>query len=71
MANKQNVGKIRDIRLVKDRKTGKSRGMAFVEFYFPEAVHKAMQISQKKFMGQVIQIAPARNDRERAKKIRK
>lgn len=59
------------MRLVKDKKTGKSRGIAFVEFYFPESVQKVMQIGQKKFMGQVVQVAPARNDKERTKKIRK
>lgn len=56
---------------MKDRKTGKSRGIAFVEFYLPESVQKALQIAQKKFMGETIHIAPARNDKDRTKKIKK
>ena len=57
--------------MVKDRKTGKSRGIAFVEFYYPESVQKAIQIGQKKFMGQSLHIAAARSDKDRSKKIKK
>lgn len=59
------------MRLIKDKRTGRSRGLAFVEFYFPESVAKSVQISQKKFMGQLIQIAPARSDKDRHKRIKK
>jgi len=35
------TGKIRDIRIVKDPKTGKSKGISYVEFYDIESVPKA------------------------------
>jgi RNA recognition motif-containing protein len=37
---KGNVGKIRDIRIIKDPRTNRSKGIAYVEFYYQESVFK-------------------------------
>jgi RNA-binding protein 39 len=42
---KAGVGKVRDIRLIKDSRSGKSKGIAYVEFYTPESVLMAMALS--------------------------
>lgn len=39
------VGKIRDVRLIRDQRSGKSKGIAYVEFYTPESVLMAMAMS--------------------------
>lgn len=33
-----NIGKIRDIRLIRDQRSGKSKGVAYVEFFDAEGV---------------------------------
>jgi len=38
----ENCGKIRDIKVVRDPKTGRSKGIAYVEFYSPDSVLKAL-----------------------------
>ncbi len=42
--NKAAVGKIRDIRIIRDAKSGRSKGVAYVEFYTSESVEKALTI---------------------------
>lgn len=42
---KTGVGKIRDVRLIRDQRSGKSKGISYVEFYTPESVFMAMALS--------------------------
>lgn len=59
------VGPVRDIRIIRDASTKKSKGMAYVEFYSPESVQNAIAL-KKKLMGHVILIAPPYADKNRA-----
>ena len=63
---KANVGKIRDVRLIKDQKTNKSKGVAYVEFYTPESVLLAMALSGQPLLGlpMIIQASQAEINRQ-------
>jgi len=39
------VGKVRDVRVIRDPKTFKSKGVAYVEFYTPDSILKSMALS--------------------------
>lgn len=45
----QGCGKIADIRIIKDPKSNKSKGVSYVEFYTPESIQKALLQSDKPF----------------------
>jgi RNA-binding protein 39 len=47
--SKAACGKIRDIRIIRDARSGKSKGVAYVEFYTSEAVQKALTLSERPF----------------------
>lgn len=65
---KANVGKVRDVRLIKDQKTGKSKGVAYVEFYTPESVLLAMALTNQPLLGlpMIIQASQAEINRQAA-----
>ena len=60
------VGKVRDIRIIRDIKTGSSKGVAYVEFYSPDAVLRSMTLSGQMINGQSIIIQPSEAYRNRA-----
>jgi RNA recognition motif-containing protein len=39
------VGKIRDVKVIRDTKNNLSKGVAYVEFYTPDSVLKSMALS--------------------------
>jgi RNA-binding protein 39 len=43
------MGKIRDIRIIKDARSGKSKGVAYVEFYTSDSVQKALTMGDRPF----------------------
>ncbi|MCB0369274.1 MAG: hypothetical protein KDD45_07405 [Bdellovibrionales bacterium] len=47
--NKYNCGKIRDIRIIRDARSGRSKGVAYVEFYNAESVQKALTMTDMPF----------------------
>jgi len=47
--NKNTCGKIRDIRIIRDARSGRSKGVAYVEFYNAESVQKALTMSDMPF----------------------
>lgn len=59
-------GKIHDIRIVRDPKSGKSKGLAYVEFYFPDAVAKALELHNKELEGYKVQITRSFAEKNRA-----
>ena len=63
---KANVGRVRDVRLIKDTKTGKSKGVAYVEFYTPESVLLAMALTNQPLLGLplIIQASQAEINRQ-------
>ena len=42
-------GKIRDIRIIRDVRSGRSKGIAYVEFYNAESVQKALTMTDMPF----------------------
>lgn len=42
-----NCGKVRDIRIIRDQRTMKVKGLAYVEFFTPESVLMALACSGK------------------------
>ena len=66
-------GKIRDIRIIKDGRSGKSKGVAYVEFYTSESIQKALtlgdrpfKLKERQFMGLKIQHSQAEKNRAAA-----
>jgi len=60
------VGKVRDVQIVRDQRSGKSKGVGYVEFYSPESVLLAMALSGSKLMGQEIVVQASQAEKNRA-----
>ncbi|KAK5666686.1 hypothetical protein BDV3_006033 [Batrachochytrium dendrobatidis] len=58
-------GKVRDASLVIDKHTGRSKGVAYVEFYEVEAVSKALEMTGQKLLGIpiIVQLTEAERNR--------
>lgn len=63
---RHDCGKIRDIRIIRDSRTGKSKGVAYVEFFSVESVNKAIGQSGKELDGQKVKIQPSQAEKNRA-----
>jgi len=61
-----NCGSIRDIRIIKDPRTGKSKGVAYVEFYTQESVVKAIAMNGRELNGHVVKVQPSQAEKNRA-----
>ena len=46
---KEQCGKVRDIRIIKDPRSLRSKGVAYVEFYTSESVQKALRTNGRFF----------------------
>ena len=57
---------MRDVRIVRDQSSGRSKGVAYVEFYTPESVLMAMTLTGTKFMGQEIVVQASQAEKNRA-----
>lgn len=62
----QDCGKIRDIRIIKDPRTGKSKGIAYIEFYGLDSVNRAIALSGKEVDGCKVKIQPSQAEKNRA-----
>ncbi|XP_077502992.1 RNA-binding protein 39-like protein Caper isoform X1 [Amblyomma americanum] len=60
------VGKVRDVRLIMDNKTRRSKGIAYVEFLDVESVPLAMGLNGQKLFGIPIVVQPTQAERNRA-----
>jgi RNA-binding protein 39 len=60
------VGKVRDVKIIRDTRTGKSKGVAYVEFYTPDSVLKSMTLSGQMINGQAISVQPSQAEKNRA-----
>merc|ERR1719316_1053853 len=40
-----NAGKVRDVQIIRDARTGRSKGLAYIEFYLQESTLKALALS--------------------------
>lgn len=61
---KKKVGKIRDIKIIRDSKS-KSKGVAYVEFYDKEAVENTIALSGSVICGNEILIQPSQAEKNR------
>jgi RNA-binding protein 39 len=60
------VGKVRDVKVIRDTRTSKSKGVAYVEFYTPDSVLKSMTLSGQMINGQAISVQPSQAEKNRA-----
>eukprot|EP00434_Breviolum_minutum_P032656 symbB.v1.2.028881.t1/scaffold3105.1/size63465/1 len=54
----KNAGKVRDVQIIRDARTGRSKGLAYVEFYLQEATLKALALSGQPIKGQAVRVQP-------------
>jgi len=59
-------GKIRDIRIIRDPKSSKSKGIAYVEFYYPDAVANALNMNKKELLGYKVDVTLSYAEKNRA-----
>ena len=59
------VGKVRDVRLIMDNKTRRSKGIAYVEFYDTESVPLAIGLANQKLLGVPIIVQPSQAEKNR------
>ncbi|CAD5221433.1 unnamed protein product [Bursaphelenchus okinawaensis] len=59
------IGHVRDVRIITDTRTRRSKGIAYVEFWEREAVTLAMGLNGQRLIGAPIQIQPTCAERNR------
>lgn len=64
-----NIGKVRDIKLIREVKTKRSKGIAYVEFYYFESVVNALSLNNKRLMGQNIFVTRSQSEKNRGQII--
>ncbi|KAK2195966.1 bifunctional RNA recognition motif domain/RNA-binding domain superfamily/Nucleotide-binding alpha-beta plait domain superfamily/Splicing factor [Babesia duncani] len=67
----EHAGKVRDVQCVKDARSGKSKGVAYVEFYTQDSVLKALAMSGFELLGQRIRVQSSQAEKNRAAKAAK
>ncbi|SBT80202.1 splicing factor 1, putative [Plasmodium malariae] len=65
------AGKVRDIQCIKDQRSGKSKGVAYVEFYTQESVIKALAASGYMLKNRPVKIKSSQAEKNRAAKAAK
>ncbi|XP_013778541.1 RNA-binding protein 39-like isoform X1 [Limulus polyphemus] len=60
------VGKVRDVKLIMDNKTRRSKGIAYVEFQLVESVSLALGLNGQKLLGVPIIVQPTQAEKNRA-----
>jgi len=53
------AGKVRDIRMIIDKRSGRHKGAAYVEFYYKEAIPSAMRLAGQQICGYPVAIKPS------------
>ncbi|CAJ1378861.1 unnamed protein product [Effrenium voratum] len=57
---------VRDVQIIRDARTGRSKGLAYVEFYLQEATLKALALSGQPVKGQAVRVQPSQAEKNRA-----
>ncbi|KAJ1614316.1 splicing factor [Cryptosporidium canis] len=65
------AGDVRDIRIIRDNRTGRSKGICYVEFFSVEAVLKALKLSGQSIMDASITVQASQAEKNRAAKLAK
>lgn len=60
------AGKIRDVQVIKDSRTGKSKGVAYVEFYLSDSILKALACNGQVMKGVPLRVQSAQAEKNRA-----
>jgi RNA-binding protein 23/39 len=60
------AGKVRDIQVIRDGRTGKNKGVAYVEFFMPDSILKAMACNGQLLKGVPIRVQSAQAEKNRA-----
>ncbi|GIX62116.1 DNA topoisomerase family protein [Babesia caballi] len=66
-----NAGKVRDVQCVRDARSGRSKGVAYVEFYTQESVIKALAMNGFELHGQRIRVQSSQAEKNRAARAAK
>lgn len=61
-----NAGKVRDVQIIRDARTGRSKGVAYIEFYLQESTLKALALSGQPIKGQAVRVQPSQAEKNRA-----
>ena len=65
-------GKIRDIRLIRDPRSFRSKGIAYIEFYYPDSVIQAVNGSGKILIdGRKVQVSHSQAEKNRVAQAQK
>lgn len=67
----ERAGKVRDIQIIRDSRSGKSKGVGYVEFYAPQAVLQALALSGSYIMDVPIVVQASQAEKNRAAKAAK
>ena len=65
------AGKVRDVSVIRDSRTGKSKGVAYVEFYLQESVIKALGCNGRAIKGFPIRVQASGAEKNRAAEAQK
>ncbi|EEA06180.1 splicing factor, CC1-like family domain-containing protein [Cryptosporidium muris RN66] len=65
------AGNVRDIRIIRDQRSGRSKGVCYVEFYTAESVIKALKLSGQSIMNSPVTIQASQAEKNRAAKLAK
>ncbi|XP_023635812.1 RNA-binding protein 39 [Capsella rubella] len=60
------AGKVRDVRLIMDRNSRRSKGVGYIEFYDVMAVPMAIALSGQPFLGQPVMVKPSEAEKNLA-----
>jgi len=59
------AGKVRDVQIIRDQRSHKSKGVCYVEFYLQDSVMKALSLSGQVMDGNPIRVVPSQADKNR------
>lgn len=65
------AGNVRDIRIIRDNRTGRSKGVCYVEFYSVESVLKALKLNGQKIMNASITVQASQAEKNRVARLAK
>ena len=65
------AGKVRDVYVIRDQRTGKSKGVSYVEFYLSDSVLKALACNGRSIMGLPIRVQASGAEKNRAVQAQK
>jgi len=65
------AGRVRDVYVIRDQRTGKSKGVSYVEFYLSDSVLKALACNGRTLMGLPIRVQASGAEKNRAAQAQK